>query len=320
MNIRGDIANVCMRALLLSAALYLAACTPQQQTSETRDQQPKITSKAIVAADGAELPYRRWDAKKPKAFILAMHGFNDYSKSFTMFAEYARSHQVSLLAYDQRGFGKTEQFGIWGGDENLTNDVCDTLEIIQKSHNKLPIFLLGDSMGASVVIQAYQRCKLTDPEQIKGLILVAPAIWGENTMNPLYRVVLWMMAHVLPDKKFTGEGLEIRATDNLEVMRDMSVDPYVIKATRADAIYGLMNMMDEAHSKLSVLTPLPILILYGHKDEVIPDYSIDNLAEHLPYAARIDYDDGYHMLLRDLQRENVYKDIIGWLNEELYAE
>jgi len=175
--------------------------------------------------------------------------------------------------------------------------------------------LLGDSMGASVAIHAYQQCGASN---VEGLILVAPAVWGDQTMNPLYRAILWLAAHTLPAKKLTGEGLRIKATDNMQVLEELSRDPYVIKATRVDAIYGLLGLMDAAHADLDYAADAPVLILYGAHDQVVPRQSVDDLAKHLSDSERIDYDEGYHMLLRDLQRQNVYKDIVKWAEVVLH--
>ena len=41
----------------------------------------------------------------PRAVILAVHGFNDYSHAFADFGAYAASQGIAVHAYDQSGFG-----------------------------------------------------------------------------------------------------------------------------------------------------------------------------------------------------------------------
>jgi alpha-beta hydrolase superfamily lysophospholipase len=307
-----DLREMWMREtlVLMGVMLLMVACTPLEQPARVRDKTPMMSASHLHMGDGAELPYRQWQVRKPRAVILALHGFNDYSKSFTRFAGEMNKHRVAVIAYDQRGFGKNEQAGIWGGTENLTQDACDALALLREKYTHIPIFLLGDSMGASVAIRAYNQC---GTENIESLILVAPAVWGEETMNPLYRAVLWLTAHTLPAKKLTGEGLRIKATDNVEALEEMSRDPYVIKATRVDAIYGLLDLMDAAHADLHHVDDVRVLILYGQHDQVVPRQSVDDLERHLSDVERIDYEHGYHMLLRDLQRQKVYGDVVNWV-------
>src|SRR3546814_2749885 len=63
---------------------------------------------------------------------------------------------------------------------------------------------------------------------------------------------------------------------------DLGRDPLVIKATRVDTIHGLVNLMDTA----STVRPqgVPLLLLYGAKDEVIPRPPVERFAEALQAA------------------------------------
>lgn len=309
------------RFLRLAASMLclcgVVACSPVEQPTVERNKKAYLSEEFVHASDGAQLHYQSWDVKKPRAVILALHGFNDYSNTFKLFAPYMQKRKIATFTYDQRGFGRNEMPGIWGGNENLSRDVCDAMDIMQKKYGNTPIYVLGDSMGASVVIHAQQFC---DRNDFKGLILVAPALWGEETMNPFFRFTLWLAAHTIPSKEFTGEDLKIQATDNIEILHEMMRDPYVIKSTRVDAVYGLLKIMDAAHADLEQLPQLPALILYGGNDQVIPPHTIDNLSKKIPHALRIDYANGYHLLLTDLQREKVYNDILQWMKETGYAK
>ena len=88
---------------------------------------PKLEASRIVAADGAVLPLRHWPAtgngggqhgatRKPRAVILALHGFGDYSGAFEDPAETWAAHGIETWAYDQRGFGDGPHRGRWAGD------------------------------------------------------------------------------------------------------------------------------------------------------------------------------------------------------------
>ncbi|MEQ9200536.1 MAG: alpha/beta hydrolase, partial [Rhodospirillales bacterium] len=62
----------------------------------------------------------------------------------------------------------------------------------------------------------------------------------------------------------------------------------------------------------------PALVLYGAKDEVIPPKPTRQMLRNLPpdtaERRRIAvYPEGWHMLLRDLQGEVVWRDIASWI-------
>ena len=59
-----------------------------------------------MTRDGLHLPLREWDAKNPKAVIVALHGMSDYSEAFEMPAPWWAEHGITTIAYDQRGFGR----------------------------------------------------------------------------------------------------------------------------------------------------------------------------------------------------------------------
>jgi hypothetical protein len=72
-----------MRAALLMLALFLGACAPRLQPPGPGPAEPEIAGNHLVMEDGALLPLRVWKpVEAPTAVILALHGFNDYSKAF----------------------------------------------------------------------------------------------------------------------------------------------------------------------------------------------------------------------------------------------
>jgi alpha-beta hydrolase superfamily lysophospholipase len=151
-----------------------------------------------------------------------------------------------------------------------------------------------------------------------GVILVAPAVWGRDTMNIFERVGLWTADALFPGLTLTGRGLHIQASDNIPMLRALGRDPLVIKATRVDTIYGLVNLMDMALAAAPRLKE-PMLLLYGQRDEIIPAAPVRLFIEHLPPAPPgVDrrvawYGNGYHMLLRDLEAPMVARDVESWI-------
>ena len=93
-------------------------------------------------------------------------------------------------------------------------------------------------------------------------------MWGRATMHPLQRAGLWLLAHSFPGAQFTGRGLGITASDNVAMLRALDKDPLVPKESRADALWGLANLMDHALAAAPRLMA-PALILYGKRDEII---------------------------------------------------
>ena len=253
-----------------------------------------------------------FDAEPPlSAQILAVHGFNDHKQAFAGFGAHAAAHSVRLEAYDQQGFGENENWSFWPGRDLLVADLAQRIRAAHLERPDLPLFVLGESMGAAVAIVTIAQ----DPSlPVDGVILVAPAVWAGDAMSPIYRGVLWAAARLFPGWRLTGEGLGKQASDNIEMLRALQADELFIKATRIDAIEGLVHLMEDARERGPELE-LPRLLLAGAKDEIVPPDSHQSFVDELPAqdCMNVVYDDGWHMLLRDDQRRKVWNDILSWI-------
>jgi alpha-beta hydrolase superfamily lysophospholipase len=300
--------------LVVLAALLLAGCAPERQYPGLAVEAPHIDGDALVTADDFALPLRRWLPEgKPKIVVLALHGMNDYSLAFEKPATEWAKLGIATYAYDQRGFGGSWNRGLWPGADTLTADLATAARLVRARHPGVPLYLLGESMGGAVVLTAMAERPLPD---IAGAVLIAPAVWGRDTIPLPLRVSLWLAAHTVPSLELTGQELDIRPTDNIEMLRAMFRDPRVIKATRVDTIYGMVNLMDRALQAAPEAKP-PILLLYGENDQVIPRKPTLEAIERMPRAGVTValYPKGYHMLLRDLEGPVVIRDVETWLED-----
>ena len=305
-----------LRGLWAVALLLLAsACTPLYVPAGPAVEEPRLETGHWVTADGLELPLRSWlPDEPPHAVILALHGFNDYSAAFEAPGAWWADRGIATYAYDQRGFGAAPHRGRWAGSETLGNDLMSLAGLIRERHPGRPLFILGESMGGAVAMVAFAE---NPGFVVDGAILSAPAVWARSTMPGYQRVALEIAAHLVPWGYLTGEGVRIQASDNIEMLRALGRDPLIIKRTRVDAVYGLTDLMDQALASSGRITA-PLLLLYGERDEVIPQDPTLQAWNGLPAEAKSRqrlalYEDGWHMLLRDLGAEVVLDDVAAWI-------
>ncbi len=310
-----------MSALLLVCLLllYQSACMQPrlQHPAVDATRMPELNPARALMADGYSLPLSiNQPVGDVQAVLLALHGFNDYRNAFHDPARLFAQHGILTVAYDQRGFGETAQRGLWPGHVQLQRDAQTMVRLLCEHYPGVPLYLLGESMGGAVAIEVLQQQL---PDCVAGTILVAPAIWGWQTMPWWQSMALRAAAHLFPAATVTGEGLEITPSDNIEMLRALGRDPLVIKSTRIDTIFGLTNLMDAAYSH-SAKIPLPTLLLYGMHDEIIPPgamcrFQREFLADAPDSRTMVLYPQGYHMLTRDLQATTVLEDIIAWIRQ-----
>ena len=315
---KAAVARGTARLLAILLILTSTACAPRRAPPGPGSTAPRLAQDRLITADGLELPLRIWlpEEGPPKAVILALHGFNFYSRIFEEPGPYWAKRGIATYAYDQRGFGAAPNPGMWAGAGALIADVGAAVRSLRARHPGVPVYLLGDSMGGAVAIAALGG---PEPPPVDGVILVAPAVWARTTMPLPYRVALWIGAHTVPWHAVTGRGLKVQASDNIEMLIALGRDPLNLKETRIDAIHGLVNLMDLALERAPNLA-LPTFLMYGAKDEVVPEDPTLELWRRLHEAPdarqrRALYADGWHLLLRDLQAEVVLGDIVNWIED-----
>lgn len=307
-----------MKSSFISLLLLIAlsGCMPEIHPLGDKTHPARLSETAFITEDGATLPLRRWLPKaEPRAVLIALHGFNDYSHFFATPAEYLSSLGIACFAYDQRGFGAAPKRGLWAGSETYSDDLQVLVRLLKQRYPKLPVYLLGESMGGAVIIAAMTQATMPP---VNGIILSAPALWARETMPWYQTSLLWTVAHSLPWLTLTGESVQVMPSDNIKMLRALGRDPWVIKGTRVETIYGLTDLMDAAFNNARALHD-NTLILYGEKDDIIPKeptYTFLNtlLATDGANKTVAIYPQGYHMLLRDLQAATTWKDIATWIN------
>jgi alpha-beta hydrolase superfamily lysophospholipase len=326
--------RACTACLLFTAlALFAAACAPQLRPMGPATTTPALGGDHLVAADGVKLPLRVWRPDGvTKSVIVAVHGFNDYAGAFALPAPFWAARGIATYAYDQRGFGDAPDRGYWAGTATLASDLRAAVAAIRARHPGLALHVVGVSMGGALAMSALADGGLPG---VSGVVLVAPAVWGRAHMNLFERGALWLAANTVPWLPLTIEGIGIRPSDNIPMLRELARDPKAIHKTRVDAVKGLVDLMDTAFAAAPALgrnplarnrtghaltesasLPTPVLMLYGLRDELVPEnpsFAVMRSLAGNPRARRALYKNGHHMLLRDLAAKIVWRDIAAWI-------
>ncbi len=318
----GGRAATIMRRLMaaVTAAAALAGCAPTLQTVGRPGAAfagPRLEAHAFVSFDGARLGLTRWEAADghPWAVIVGVHGMNDYANAFHLAARWWAEQGIATLAYDQRGFGRSPGRGIWAPDELRSEDLRTLVQLARAAHPGAVVAVVGESLGGAVAIDAFASER---PPAADRLVLLAPAVWGWSRQPLAYRAALWLAARVAPGGGVTPPGWLVRnvaATDNRAEAFEMSYDPLMSYGVRFDALYALVSTMEVAWRRIGEVRA-PLLFLYGARDQVIPRQAANSAAARLkPDDRTACYLAGHHLLLRDLQALNVWRDVAAYLRD-----
>src|SRR5262249_38656116 len=121
-------------ALMFASAAILAnsACAPRLAASGLEQREPAIETldgqMRYVTRDGLALGLNAWPAMDEKAVVVALHGMADYAHAFALPAPWFAEHGFTVYAYDQRGFGRSPNRGLWAGEDALRRDLSDFVD------------------------------------------------------------------------------------------------------------------------------------------------------------------------------------------------
>ena len=308
------------RVLLAGLALAVvgASMVKPKRRFSLRSGSVSLDGDRLTVGDGEILPAMRWPAKSgPNGVILALHAYGDYRRSFRLVGPWFASHGFEFVAYDQRGFGESGSRGRWPGADPLIQDFGDAVAAIGAALPGVPIYVLGESMGAAVALSGLASGEVTGVEK---LIVAAPGVRGEMPLGQLHDSVLRLASLALP-----WLAIELRRggrpwLDPSEAAR-LADDPLILRELSVGTYEGLVDLATMASDAARGALP-PTLLLYGELDGTIPRRAIDDLAHALD-DERDDvryYTDRHHMLLHEADIEPLLQDCLNWINAHRVGE
>ena len=272
---------------------------------------------SFTASDGAQVPYRVWRAEAPRALVLLLHGAFDYSAAFDQIGLRFAEHGITALAIDQRGFGATQSRGAWSGENRMIRDVIEAITFLRsRCGDGLPVFLVGESMGAAVAVDAAANA----PElNLAGMVLAAPGAVTGILLKLFGILVAPLLQAFAPSSGIVAIRLKAGDLNPASANRLMN-DPMVLHRIRPAALLGLFDLVRNARNAADHVR-VPVLTMAGSKDDLIGTLHIAQLHKRLAgEKAWVSFEDGPHLLLHWTKRDRVLARIFSWIDARLMSE
>lgn len=303
----------------------------------------QMTESNFLSSDGrTELYYREYRPEtEPKGIVQLVHGIAEHIARYDDFASFLADNGYIVAAHDQMGHGQSagdpDTWG-WFGEKDgwgkAVEDIHKLHDIMTSRYPGKPYFLLGHSMGSFLARTYIIRHRsgldgaiisgtghLNDVMILGSRVICAREIRLHGTR---YRSgLLNRLAFGSYNKGFAGR------TDFDWLTRDEKiVDNYVADPLCGFvATTGLMRDMTEGiytitrTKKIELMNRnLPILFISGDKDPVgeqgkgvIRAYKAFLKCGMKDVTLKL-YHDGRHEMLNELNKAEVYQDILSWLS------
>lgn len=302
------------RALFFTFALLLAGCGAQPADRVPARMTPQLMDDAMITRDGHRQPLYAWlPDGEPDAVIIGLHSFGDYHAAFNHLGPWFADQGMAFYTWDQRGFGAHPDAGHWPGDAPLISDTVDAIRLLDARWHA-PVYLLGESMGGGVaLITAADHPALP----LAGLALAAPSVRAGLRTRYLWNAMFSVGGALMPGASHTLERDPNDPHYYPPSAERLADDPQVIHTVRLDTYRDLIRFTDRASDVAPDVT-VPILLLYGGQDGMIPPVSIERLRQAQP--ERLDYHfypDAPHLLLQATDWQHYGHAILRWIQQSV---
>lgn len=267
-----------------------------------------------------ELFYQSWMPTVSRATLVLTHGMGEHSESYVNSADALARLGWTVIAWDLRGHGRSA--GKRGHVDHFTDfssDLSQLLLHLEKNNQLMePFALVGHSMGGLItlkyLIDEANDGASNDPEP-KACVLSSPLLDVAMKVPVVKEYAAKVLNHVWPSLTLYNE---IRAGD---LTRDPEWLPtYDKDPLRHDKISpALYSGMVETMSDVALhgdQIKLPICILAAGQDKIVSLEATRRLFDVIgsPTKKMIVYEDSYHEIFNDLDRNKVFVDMNAFLS------
>lgn len=281
-----------------------------------------------------------------KAVLQLSHGMVEYVNRYDEFADFLCSQGYYVVGNDHLGHGKSVQskmeYGFFNekyGNACVLGDMHTLRQKTLKKYPDVPYFMLGHSMGSSLLRQYIQMYG----NGLSGAIVMgvvadqkrAALRFGKRLCRIMAAFKGWHYRSRLIDTMAIGsynkgfKPAKTRAdwvTSDSERLDTYVADPLCSFVFTVNAYYHMFNGMLQMQKKESVyMIPktLPILIAAGSEDPVGNfGKGVRKIYEQYKAAGIKDvtlrlYSGDRHELLNETDRKQVYQDLYEWLESKI---
>lgn len=278
---------------------------------------------------------------KPIGIIQVSHGMCERFQRYSKFADYLNSYGYIVCGMDDLGHGatagNTDDLGFFAetkGWEKVLADMHTLMKIMQANYPELPYFMIGHSMG-SLLARAFT---IKYGKKLKGAVYIGtcddvPAV--PFFLSIIDTVTLFTSSRhrsrlingaavIYCNHRIHGRKTKFSWTTRDEkIARKALNDPfynYMFTMNGFENLARLFLYVSDDRWYAAYPKELPTLFLSGSDDPVGRygkgvRYAAEKLAEQGCNISGIIYNGARHELINEINCEEVYRDILGFISK-----
>lgn len=266
----------------------------------------------LAGVPTSRVAYRAWEMPDARAALLVVHGLGEHSGRYTAFGESMATSGVSTFALDLPGHGLSSGRRGHVPRFDVFLQTVDRLrrEVDARTRSRVPLFLLGQSMGGLIVLRYLQDWS----GRFHGAVIAAP--WLATAMPvPRWKVAAArVLTRILPWAPFR-HGIDPAALSrDTDIVAAYRADPLVHRFITPRSFHGAATTMRTVLERGDHIRD-PVLFLIPGDDRVVDSERSLHFARSIASTdatIRV-YPGHFHELLNEPDRARRCSEISGWI-------
>jgi acylglycerol lipase len=255
---------------------------------------------------------------KSRGALVLVHGFNSSLEEFGKAPQWLAEEGFHVLAFDQRGFGQS------AGERGRTHvdravpDIAAAAETVRRLAGKIPLGLVGHSLGGAYVTAALGRGAV----DAQAAVLAHPVDRMFDEVPFPLRGFYHFLGKVAERRMAKGKApgmLPYRSSSkslfvSLEAAREAGRPDFLLKHSNLGNYRAATTMSTTTWARD---VKVPVLVVTSPHDRVVKPPHIRTVYEAFASPKRMFEHAGGHSCFRDLDGRRIVHEMAAWFGEHL---
>lgn len=282
-----------------------------------------------------------------KGILQIVHGMSEFIDRYNEFAEFLNKKGYIVVGHDQLGHGNSvtneSEYGYFGYDKNLNllNDIDYIRRNIINKEGKLPYFLMGHSMGSFLVREYIGKFCLDNAIKpnltgviimgtgweseillslAEGLLTIIGSIKGWHSRSKLIDLLVFGKANKRIENQRTVMDWLTRDAKEVDFYLGNKLCRFTLTVNGYKGMFRSIRRSQDVEC-IKELPDMNIIFLSG-TDDPIGGYGDNVRKAYFKYIKNSEcdvkiklYEGARHELLHEINKKDIYNDILKWLEE-----
>lgn len=289
------------------------------------------------------------DSGEYKAILQITHGMIEFIERYSDFASFLTNYGFMVVGHDHLGHGESvtdkENWGYIAEDspsDVMVNDMHKLRTEVQNANKDVPYFMLGHSMGSFML----RKYIMLHNDNLSGVIIMGtghvPTVVAKTAKDMCSTIALFKgwehkskvverLTFGLPYKKYdlTGEMADNSwLTKDEDIVKAYYSDPkctFTFSVNAYTALFDTIMFDNRLRNINKIPKNLPLLFVSGNEDPVgNSGRGVKRVHNRYKRVGIKDvtlklYENDRHEILNEIDRDEVYNDILEWLEDRISA-